>query len=153
VREIEVARRNGAPLAMALFDIDHFKRINDEHGHRTGDAVLRQIARLLLNNTRKSDILCRFGGEEFVLLMPNATVEQAHSRAEAVLAIARAHLVAHEGKSIRTVTLSAGIAAWVRTDADFATVLEAADAALYAAKHAGRDRAVRAPSIAALRAA
>lgn len=139
-RELEVARRGTAPLALVLFDIDHFKRINDQHGHRAGDAVLREIAQLLLANTRKSDILCRFGGEEFVLLMPNASAEQARGRAETLLAAARAQVIAHEGKPIGTVTLSAGVAQLAERATDVAAALEAADVALYAAKNAGRDR-------------
>jgi diguanylate cyclase (GGDEF)-like protein len=138
--ELATAQRNATPLAVALLDVDHFKRFNDQHGHRAGDAVLRDIGALLRKHTRKSDILCRYGGEEFVLLLPNATVAQARARAEALLAAARAEHVHHEDLLLGPVTLSAGVAAWPADGSTLDAVVEAADAALYQAKRDGRDR-------------
>ncbi|MCU1278568.1 MAG: diguanylate cyclase with and sensor [bacterium] len=138
--ELATAQRNRTPLAVALLDVDHFKRFNDQHGHRAGDAVLRDIGALLQKHTRKSDVLCRYGGEEFVLLLPNASVAQARVRAEALLAAARDEYVRHEGVLLGPVTLSAGIAAWPVNGSTLDAVVEAADAALYQAKRDGRDR-------------
>jgi diguanylate cyclase (GGDEF)-like protein len=143
-RELEVARRRSQPMAIALFDIDHFKRFNDEHGHRAGDAVLKEVADVLRSETRKSDVLCRYGGEEFVLLLPTANAEQARTRAEAIVAAARIRLIQHGDEVLGPVTLSGGVAAWDEHGDDLAGVLEAADQALYAAKRGGRDRVCRA---------
>jgi diguanylate cyclase (GGDEF)-like protein len=140
-RELEVARRRQVPLSLVLLDVDHFKRFNDTHGHRAGDAALREVAQVLQATTRASDVLCRYGGEEFVLVMTGASAEQARMRVEAVLAAARVRPFSHEGVSLGPLTLSAGVAECLPGAADLASLVEAADRALYEAKRAGRDRA------------
>ncbi|MCB9560107.1 MAG: PAS domain S-box protein [Kofleriaceae bacterium] len=140
-RELARATRTGDAVAIAIFDADHFKRINDTHGHRAGDEVLRALGAILRAGTRRSDVACRYGGEEFVLLMPGATVEAAVTRVETLRAQVAALAIVHDGRTIR-VTLSAGVAAFPTDAGDGDALLHAADAALYAAKDAGRDRVV-----------
>ena len=143
VREMERARRMGVALSLALIDIDFFKRINDSHGHDIGDAVLREVARTLQSNIRKSDLLARIGGEEFALVMlgtqpPGAWVVLERLR----LAVAELRVAA--GAEVVRCTVSLGITDRVATDVDWATLYKRADQALYAAKEGGRNRVVEA---------
>lgn len=128
--------REAQPLSLMLIDVDHFKAYNDTHGHQFGDDALRSIASLLQRNVRRSDRLCRYGGEEFVILMPDTTEDQATALAERQ----RKAIAEHE-LSAGSLTISVGIATVVdgsfETEAD---LLGAADEALYVAKRAGRDR-------------
>lgn len=135
-QEFRNARANGRGLALLVFDVDHFKRYNDEHGHARGDLALQAVADGLRRNARNPDALCRYGGEEFVLILPGASSEQAVAAAE--------HLrerVAAELADSHRLTLSAGVASLAEQPFDDAAQLfEAADHALYRAKDAGRNR-------------
>lgn len=137
-QEILSHRRLGTPLAVLLLDIDHFKRINDSLGHAEGDAVLHDVAQRLLQGCRRTDFVGRYGGEEFLVVLPNTDVGGAELVAANLLHAVAARPIGQVGP----VTISAGLfvdAALAEPDA----VLQGADTALYAAKHAGRNRIVR----------
>jgi diguanylate cyclase (GGDEF)-like protein len=125
-----------------MLDIDHFKRFNDTMGHEAGDYVLREMGRILRENLRKSDIGCRYGGEELVLIMPDSGAEDAQVRIAHLCDLIRAMHVEFRGQVLPPLTVSAGIAEAFRHGDDAAAVLRAADDGLYAAKEAGRDRIV-----------
>ena len=133
--EIPRARRYRQPLSALMLDVDHFKRINDEHGHPAGDAVLVELTRVVTAVLRASDALVRWGGEEFLVLAPMTSIEGAARFAWRILAAVEAHEFPHVGR----VTLSAGVAEHQR-DASLEDWLARADKALYAAKQAGRNR-------------
>lgn len=133
-REIERASRYGQPVSLVIFDIDHFKRVNDQHGHQTGDEVLVEVARCASKMTRASDLLCRWGGEEFVLLMLAAD-DDALKAADKL----RRHIEQHTFPQVGAITISAGLAQ-LRADDDPATLIRRADNALYRAKSRGRNR-------------
>ena len=137
--EIAKAQRTHKPLSLALIDIDHFKRINDQHGHRTGDEVLRALAELAQVELRSVDRLARWGGEEFLLLMPHVEAGQAWGAADR---FRRQLAVLHQTtSSVPAVSCSAGIAQWNEHESLDAW-LERADRALYQAKRQGRNRCV-----------
>ncbi|PYE53579.1 GGDEF domain-containing protein [Deinococcus yavapaiensis] len=131
---VEVTHADSRPLSFALVDIDHFKRINDEHGHLVGDRCLKRLTDALRRASRSSDCLARYGGEEFVLLLPGANVTQARATLRRVQDMLRL-----ESHPIPSFTISAGVAA-CRTDDAFSTAFDRADRLLYSAKRAGRDR-------------
>jgi diguanylate cyclase (GGDEF)-like protein len=140
-REQSRAARYGTPLACAMLDLDYFKRINDEFGHATGDAVLKSVAELLEQETRASDYVCRFGGEELSVLLPQIDENGARDWAEKVrLAIANRPF-AVRSDTIK-ITVSIGVAAMNSTQSDAESLVELADAALRAAKLWGRNRVV-----------
>lgn len=133
-----VARRYQTPLSIVLFDLDHFKRINDTYGHQVGDEVLKRVARVARHHTREADVLARWGGEEFIVALPNTIVRDALSVAESI----RKHVLAgdeNQGTERVTVTISAGVAERRPEDEDLETIIYRADLALYAAKHEGRN--------------
>jgi diguanylate cyclase (GGDEF)-like protein len=131
----ERARRSGADASVLLLDVDRFKSINDRLGHGAGDAVLRDLARLVRERARRLDALFRMGGEEFVLLLPDTRLAEAEGVAEWL----RAHVAAHCRAGSERVTVSIGVAQFAREE-DAEGWLRRADAALYRAKRAGRDR-------------
>jgi diguanylate cyclase (GGDEF)-like protein len=135
--ELMRSRRQLTPMAVCAFDIDHFKRVNDEWGHDVGDRVLARTGRVIAANSRDIDIVARFGGEEFVVLVPGADVGGAHSYAERV----RTALAAEATGDLPVVHVSAGVHAAVAPNG-VEVLLQAADAALYQAKRAGRNRTV-----------
>ncbi|MEX6503886.1 histidine kinase N-terminal 7TM domain-containing diguanylate cyclase [Pseudomonas zhanjiangensis] len=138
-RELARAQREQAPLALALIDLDHFKRLNDEFGHLVGDEVLKAVAQHLLDSLRVSDAVFRIGGEEFLLILPNADAEEAHKRLEAICQrLAASALPTRSGP--RHVTLSAGLAVYPAQGQALDELLHAADVALYEAKRTGRNR-------------
>ena len=142
-RETGRAARSGEPVAVAILDVDHFKRVNDTYGHEAGDAVLRELGQALLKTIRKTDIVGRFGGEEFLMLLPGATVEVAQARALAVLEAVRAmEVVIPNGAPLNHITASIGVAAMPLHVARGDALVAAADAALYQAKGQGRNRVV-----------
>jgi len=139
----ELRSRGSRPdsgLAIALMDIDHFKRVNDTYGHPAGDAVIRAVARAIKASVRESDPVFRWGGEEFLLLLPMSNLEQAMARLEALRSHLRATEIQLEPADARTsITLSFGLTLH-RPGESSATALERADQALYEAKRTGRDR-------------
>jgi diguanylate cyclase (GGDEF)-like protein len=149
----DLARRYERPLACLMVDIDHFKRVNDTHGHRGGDAVLRQVAERIRSATRISDIVGRYGGEEFVLLLPETDEENAVLAAEKVRRQIADEplLVASQTGAPATVELrvSVGVACFDVCTIDAAELISSADAALYQAKRLGRDRVVVSSRLAA----
>lgn len=134
-KDLERAQRYQHPLSVIMIDIDHFKQVNDQYGHLTGDKVLVECSRLLRDNLRKSDIICRWGGEEFLILCFETTQEQGTLLAELLLEKIRCHPFPEVGK----MTISAGIAQATPED-NTETLTKRADTLLYEAKHQGRDR-------------
>ena len=138
-REVSRCRRTREPFALAIFDLDHFKRLNDSHGHPFGDSVLRQTAQELLSDVRTHDVLGRYGGEEFGLLMPGLDKAGGMRAAERVRA-GIAALAFDRGGALIHISVSAGVATFPEDGGDSAALLAAADSALYAAKASGRNR-------------
>lgn len=137
--ELARSHRSGSPLSILVMDLDHFKRVNDRHGHAAGDAVLRAFANRVRQATRRQDVLVRWGGEEFVLIMPDTGRDTACTVAERIRAESAAtNFAVGDGSEVRQ-TVSIGVATWDGTEV--AQELEQrADAAMYAAKRAGRNR-------------
>ncbi|PKM07802.1 MAG: hypothetical protein CVV14_06790 [Gammaproteobacteria bacterium HGW-Gammaproteobacteria-4] len=138
------ARGNGLPMSVLMIDADHFKLVNDHHGHEAGDAVLVELVRRLRNALRSDDVIGRVGGEEFLALLPGTDGRSALEIADRLLNAVRVTPIDHEVLSV-SMTLSIGVAAFAGRDANLDALIRRADAALYAAKDAGRDRAVLAP--------
>lgn len=132
------SQRDGTPVALLLCDVDHFKRVNDEHGHAVGDEVLIAMSRLLGHNLRDGDVLARWGGEEFLALMPACPLDNACAVAERIRAAVHATPV-DVGTASLTITLSFGVAQ-VHGAADLQAAIARADKALYEAKNGGRNR-------------
>ena len=139
-RELLRARRKGSPLAVIMIDVDHFKRVNDSLGHEAGDRVLRELGALFKQSIRGSDIACRYGGEEFAIILVDATSESARRKAEDIRAAVKRLKLSHGGKPIGDVTVSLGVALFPYHADQTTTLLRRADEALYQAKGAGRDR-------------
>jgi diguanylate cyclase (GGDEF)-like protein len=140
-REISRATRQEAPLALILIDLDYFKRINDHFGHRTGDEALRVMVGVLRNELREVDLLARIGGEEFVILLPDTTGSGAVHVAERLRAAIETTEVCFED-AVVNVTVSAGVTQLLPLDVLWESMLRRADAAMYEAKRAGRNRVV-----------
>lgn len=138
-RELHHAQRRDSPLCVVMLDLDHFKRFNDTFGHEAGDLMLRESSRVLRESLRKSDIACRYGGEEFALVLPDSSVANAYQRLEQIRIQFEALEVRHQGQLLAAMTFSAGIAAAPEHSWAPEELLRAADAALYAAKQAGRN--------------
>jgi diguanylate cyclase (GGDEF)-like protein len=134
-RELMRAARENIRVAVIMIDLDHFKRVNDTAGHAAGDLVLTKIAALLKHHIRGTDIACRFGGEEFTLVLPNATLQSARSRGEAICSA-----IKNESDGLRGVTASLGVAVFPDHASDSESLLRAADEALYEAKDRGRNQ-------------
>lgn len=141
-RELLKAGRNGASLAVIIVDIDYFKRINDTFGHDAGDLVLREFGAMLGTHIRASDVACRFGGEEFALVLPGASLEGARQKAEAIRASVKNLDLKYRGQPIGRITASFGVALFPGHAEDADLLMRVADEALYNAKGAGRDRVV-----------
>jgi diguanylate cyclase (GGDEF)-like protein len=144
VRELPRARRLGQSIGVMVLDLDHFKALNDTHGHDAGDHVLERTGELLREATRGSDIACRFGGEEFAVILPGASLLVARARAEAIRASIEAMEIDIGGERIEPVTVCIGVAAMPAHGQDWTFTLRQADKALYAAKQAGRNKVVAA---------
>lgn len=143
VLEVQLAEadRLGRPISCLMLDVDHFKRFNDQFGHDAGDAVLRALGKILLTITREHGLAFRYGGEEFLLLMPELDAEQACQRAEDIRARVKALRMQHDGRELGPITVSVGMAC-APLHCRFDTLVKTADAALLRAKEAGRDRIV-----------
>jgi diguanylate cyclase (GGDEF)-like protein/PAS domain S-box-containing protein len=139
--QLERSGRSGAPVSLCMFDADHFKAVNDEHGHSVGDEVLKAITRAAASATRTGDVLARIGGEEFALLLPDADAAHAARVAERVRAAVQD--LAGESEQLERIhpTVSVGIATNMAGE-DVEALMQRADAALYRAKQAGRNRVV-----------
>jgi diguanylate cyclase (GGDEF)-like protein/PAS domain S-box-containing protein len=140
-RELSRAKRNGHTLSLAILDIDHFKRINDNFGHQAGDEVLKSLGAMLRASVRSGDIACRWGGEEFMLVMPHMPVDTARQRTEQ-WRNAFANIAFALGENATNITLSVGIAVFPDHGKDAVTLIQCADIALYQAKSDGRNRVV-----------
>ena len=138
-RELARAKREGYPLSVAMLDLDHFKVVNDTYGHLAGDEVLKNLARYLQSSAREGDISCRYGGEEFVMVLPGLTVADACRRLEQWRADFAGMVTRHGTLEIR-VTMSIGLAVFPDHAATVEALLQCADKALYRAKNAGRNR-------------
>jgi diguanylate cyclase (GGDEF)-like protein/PAS domain S-box-containing protein len=143
-RELRRAGRTDQTLGILMFDLDHFKKINDTFGHEAGDAVLRAVGAVLSRGARAEDLPCRFGGEEFLLIMPGTPIEGSRIRAERLRSEVKNLVVTQDGRSIGSITVSIGVAAFPLHGASVKELIATADAALYRAKHEGRDRVVTA---------
>jgi diguanylate cyclase (GGDEF)-like protein/PAS domain S-box-containing protein len=141
-RELARVGRKGAPLSLVMIDIDHFKRLNDMAGHAAGDAVLKRVARQLMSGVRREDVACRFGGEEFALVLPELTLDGAAERAESLRREIEAAVEEVAGKAIGSITASFGVACFPAHGSSGDELVRAADAALYQAKTRGRNRVV-----------
>jgi diguanylate cyclase (GGDEF)-like protein len=141
-RELARSGRNATPVAVLMIDLDHFKRVNDSFGHEAGDIVLIAVGNLLKGKVRGSDIACRYGGEEFALILPETGAEAAARRAEDIRVAISALEVSHAGKPVGKIAASFGIALFPDHAQDTDGLLREADIALYAAKGAGRNRVV-----------
>lgn len=140
---LAAAKRNTKPLSVAMLDIDHFKAVNDTHGHAAGDQVLKEFAHRISTNIRGIDLLARYGGEEFVVVMPDTAIEQAGRISERIRATVSDTTFEVNGQEDGiTITVSIGLASLQSPDDTGAALLEVADDALYEAKHAGRNRVV-----------
>jgi diguanylate cyclase (GGDEF)-like protein len=143
-RELPRARRAGESVGVIVLDIDHFKALNDTYGHDAGDYVLERMSEVLRAATRNSDIACRFGGEEFAIILPGATVLVARNRAEAIRAALESLKIEFDGHPLGQLTVSCGVAALAPHSQDWAHTMQQADKALYTAKQAGRNKVVAA---------
>src|SRR5437867_149407 len=139
-REVRRAERGHHQVGVMMLDIDHFKEFNDTFGHEAGDMLLRDFGRLLRSNMRGEDVACRYGGEEFVLILPEASPEAALRRGEQLREAGKRLYVSHRGQLIGGVSSSLGVACFPDHGANGEALLQGADAALYVAKNAGRDR-------------
>lgn len=140
---IATVKRNSQPLSLVLLDVDHFKSINDTHGHLTGDQVLQQIARLLRLNLRECELLGRYGGEEFALVLPNTDKDAAYATAERLRHLVQlARFDTDKGTAVLACTISLGVASYHAGFQEYSDWFRAADSALYSAKEQGRNKAV-----------
>jgi len=140
-REVLRARRSRTTVGIIMIDVDHFKIFNDTHGHKAGDGVLQELGDLLLRNIRGGDIACRYGGEEFLLILPDTTLDTTEQRARELLQKVRTLSIPYQ-ENIFHITVSLGIAIFPVHGSEVHSVVEAADTALYQAKHNGRNQAV-----------
>jgi diguanylate cyclase (GGDEF)-like protein len=140
--EIRRAERKDHPIGIIMLDIDHFKTFNDGFGHAAGDQMLRSIGGLILSHLRAGDIACRYGGEELLLILPEATAEAAAERAEDLRVRAKKLEVRHQETPLGPVTVSLGVSVYPANGRTRDALLAAADASLYRAKQEGRDRVV-----------
>jgi diguanylate cyclase len=134
-RYLSMAERTGSATSAIMIDLDHFKKLNDEHGHAKGDAVLREVAGQLVGALRPSDVVCRYGGEELLVILPNCDLDDASLRAEMLRGRVESLSETHGAP----ITASFGIACVPETSAGPGDIVTMADAALYEAKQAGRN--------------
>jgi diguanylate cyclase (GGDEF)-like protein len=143
-RLLQLAKRQQQPLSVAILDLDHFKCINDQYGHKTGDRVLNHLGKLLLRSFRAEDVVGRWGGEEFVVGMYSSAKQDGMKRLGGVLQQLSQHTFIEANGVSFSVTFSAGVAQFAKDGNDWQTLYQMADAALYRAKAQGRNRIVAA---------
>lgn len=141
-RELRRAVRKQGYVGVMMVDVDHFKRFNDSFGHDAGDALLRELAKIFKSHFRGEDIVCRYGGEEFTIIMPDANLESTFERGEQLRKAASNAVAEYRGRPLDRVTLSIGVAAHPDKGSTVDSLLRAADSALYRAKEQGRDQVV-----------
>lgn len=139
-RELLRAERKRLELGVIMLDVDDLKHINDTWGHAAGDASLRLLGRLLLNQVRGEDIACRYGGDEFIVILPDASLPVTLARAKQILDLTHWSYVQIDGHGISALSISVGVAGFPEHGETSAAILKASDAALYRAKQAGRNR-------------
>lgn len=139
-RYASLAERSGAPVSAIMIDLDHFKKLNDEHGHAMGDAVLREVAAAIIGALRPSDVACRYGGEELVVILPECDLAEALAKGETLRSRIEALSAIHDAN----ISASLGVASIPETTKTLADLITMADAALYQAKEGGRNRVVSA---------
>ena len=135
---IAVAERSDSPFAVGVLDVDHFKQFNDSYGHDAGDRVLQAVARVIRDSLRPGDVAGRWGGEEFLVVLPSTGLEDAAHVVERIRKSVEATDVLWDGRSL-SVTMSAGVSAYPEVVRNAAGVVTSADAALYRAKRGGRN--------------
>ena len=146
-KELSRTSRRQASCAIVMLDVDHFKRLNDRFGHASGDRVLQRLAEQLKNSVRTEDTVCRYGGEEFVIILPDISLENAMAKAEALRRAVSGLSVEEVSGSGVELTISMGVAMCPRDGRDWEALLRTADRALYSAKHRGRNRVVDAAEL------
>lgn len=139
-REFSRANRHKTSVAIVMLDLDHFKNFNDTFGHQAGDELLRALGNLLQKNTRSQDIACRYGGEEFALVLSDSSLEGAYKRAEILRQQVKQMTVEYDGQTLGAVSVSMGVALFPDHGTTMADVMRSSDQALYSAKREGRDR-------------
>ena len=144
LREQHIAARHGISIGLLFIDVDYFKKVNDDHGHDAGDEVLRKLGALLAREFREEDTACRYGGEEFLVILPYATLEGCKTRAEVVRKLVEQELKIHWHDKVLEITISIGLAFFPDHGDTLQQAVDAADAALYAAKKQGRNCVVMA---------
>lgn len=142
-RELSCHKRQGKPMALGMIDLDHFKHINDEHGHEFGDQILKTVADAFKEPLRNNDILGRFGGEEFILILPETTLQQAVAIAERMRQALRSAAIIKDGQAIG-ITATFAMTAVYDKDENLSDIIRRADNALYKGKRDGRDRVMEA---------
>lgn len=146
-RELLRASRQQSSLGVIMLDVDDFKQINDTYGHVAGDEVLCKLGKLLREHVRGEDIPSRYGGDEFILVLPGASPEVTRERARLICEATKSFHLGINGKNLDAVTFSLGISAFPQDGSTIAAILKAADVALYLAKHAGKGRVAAAGQI------
>ena len=139
-RELLRASRKQLSLGIIMLDVDGFKSFNDTYGHAAGDAVLRKLGNLLLGHVRGEDIACRYGGDEFIIVLPDTTRDVTCERAELICEYTKHFHLQYEGQTLQAVTLSLGVAVFPEDGSTSTAILRAVDTALYRAKHEGNGR-------------
>ncbi len=139
LREVSRSRRTGAPLSVAMLDIDHFKQINDVYGHKAGDDVLVELAKVLRHNLRDVDVVARYGGEEFALILPETRCLEALALLDRLRRLVQDHIFVASGKPLR-MTISSGVTQFDPRRHDASTLFEEADLGLYESKRGGRNQ-------------
>ncbi len=147
-REIHRAERRGLTVGLVMIDVDHFKKFNDTYGHEGGDAVLRDVGRLVRTSMRGEDVACRYGGEEFVLMLTETSLGSLCERTEELRQAVSNQQTVFRGQLLKSITISCGVANFPQNASSPEELLRAADAALYQAKERGRDRLVVADEMA-----
>jgi diguanylate cyclase (GGDEF)-like protein len=141
-RELRRANRKKCSLGVMMVDVDHFKRFNDAFGHDAGDALLAELSKVFKNLFRGEDIVCRYGGEEFTIILPDASLQDTRERGEHLREAAKNAIAQYRGQALDHITLSVGVSAFPEKGISAEALLRSADAALYRAKEEGRDRVV-----------